>query len=76
MLPEIEAWRLFCEEVEKRLIQKNTEGYTGWDGSYPTERLCKEMTNGALGTERGYGGKKECVDIAARAMMIHRRLEY
>lgn len=76
MLPEIEAWRLFAEEVESRLWEQNAAGYTGWDGGYPSESLARELTDDAMSLERGKGTRLTCVDVAARAMMLHRRIDY
>ena len=76
MIPEILAWREFSKGVEARLQEQHDDGYTGWDGSYPTKELLKEMTDDALLLEREEGDKESCIDVAARAMMIYRRLDF
>lgn len=71
----VDAWREFSNEVEQRLKEQQRKGYTGWDGSYPTESLQNEIMADGCDLIRGTGSKKKCVDIAARSMMLHKRID-
>ena len=75
MLPEIKAWRLFAKKVEARLIEKNEEGYTGWDKEeeLPSRYLKQQLTDDAIMLERDDCDDDTYIDVAARAMMLHHR---
>ena len=60
----------FAEAIKTRLDEKAAKGYTGWDGEYPSDALAGEIADDACTVERA---ARKCVDIGARAAMLHFR---
>jgi len=62
----------FAKEMKIRLIHKALEGFTGWDGTYPENKLCEEIEIDAtvIATGRAKNKTKLSIDIANRAMML------
>jgi len=69
----IGEWRRFSKAVEKRLLRKQREGFTGWDGKYPSNQLKQEIIDDVVLLEGEVSERKLCEDIAARSMMLWRR---
>lgn len=73
---EIErALLLFFEKAKSRLLQKQREGFYGWDDRETGVSIIARMEEkiNILKEERTKGEniKKQCVDIANFAMMLH-----
>lgn len=60
----------FAAAIKTRLDEQAAKGYTGWDGDYPTDALAGEIADDACTVERA---SRKCVDIGARAAMLHAR---
>jgi len=60
----------FAQAIKDRLDQKAAKGFTGWDGAYPSDALGGEIADDSHTVERA---ARKCVDIGARAMMLHYR---
>jgi len=57
------------QTVKARLDRKAIDGYTGWDGGYPSSDLRLELFYDATDVKLNENDDK-CVDIAARCMML------
>lgn len=62
----------FAAAIKDRLDQQAAKGYSGWDGAYPTDKMCCELEEDVY---RFRTTRSAClaVDIGARAMMLHFR---
>jgi len=60
----------FASAIKARLDEKAAKGFTGWDGAYSSDALGGEIADDACTVERA---SRKCVDIGARAMMLHYR---
>lgn len=66
----------FAGAMKERFQQKVKEGYTGWDGDYPTQNILEEIKRDAEFLhedhcwETRFKPGKLSVDIANRCMML------
>ena len=59
----------FAEAMKVRLDEKANEGYTGWDGGFPTKKLRESIDRDSWKMVRD-GNDDKAVDIANRCMML------
>lgn len=62
----------FAAAIKARLDEQAARGYAGWDGEYPAHMLHIEMQEDVSTLSTAW---RKCVDIGARAMMLHYRRE-
>lgn len=60
----------FATAIRARLDEQAAKGYTGWDAAYPWQALAGEIADDSRSVERALS---KCIDIGARAMMLHFR---
>jgi len=63
----------FAAEIKKRLDDRESRGYTGWTGEYPSRSLCKEIELDVMELSAVPEQAIKAVDIGARAMMLYYR---
>lgn len=63
----------FADAIKERMLEKYHQGYKGWDGKYPTEKMALELNRDSCELIKLNSPAKAAIDIGARAMILWHR---